>query len=99
PAVIEPLPKSEVMVPDSTKRIVLRDVPVSHLAPFLNRQMLLGHHLGLKGNVKKLLKEGDKRAHELNDLIDELLVEGQSWLKPKAVYQFFPAQSDGQNIV
>ena len=58
------------MVPDSTKRIVLRDV---HLAPFLNRQMLLGHHLGLKGNVKKLLKEGDKRAHELNDLIDELL--------------------------
>ena len=61
--------------------------------------MLLGHHLGLKGNVKKLLKEGDKRAHELNDLIDELLQEGQSWLKPKAVYQFFPAQSDGQNIV
>ena len=87
------------MVPDSTKRIVLRDVPALHLAPFLNRQMLLGHHLGLKGNVKKLLKEGDKRAHELNDLIDELLQEGQSWLKPKAVYQFFPAQSDGQNIV
>ena len=99
PAVIEPLPKSEVMVPDSTKRIVLRDVPALHLVPFLNRQMLLGHHLGLKGSVKKLLKEGDKRAHELNDLIDELLQEGQSWLKPKAVYQFFPAQSDGQNIV
>ena len=37
----EPLPKAEVIVPDSTKRIVLRDVPVSHLAPFLNRQMLL----------------------------------------------------------
>lgn len=87
------------MIPDSTKRIVLRDIPVAHLAPFLNRQMLLGHHLGLKGNVKKLLREGDKKAHELNDLIDELLQEGQSWLKPKAVYQFFPAQSDGQNIV
>ena len=54
--------------------------------------MLLGHHLGLKGNVKKLLKEGDKRAHELNDLIDELLQEGQSWLKPKAVYQFSGAK-------
>ncbi len=58
PAVIEPLPKSEVMVPDSTKRIVLRDVPALHLAPFLNRQMLLGHHLGLKGNVKKLFERG-----------------------------------------
>ncbi|HGE5778392.1 TPA: methionine synthase [Bacillus pseudomycoides] len=99
PAVIEPLPKAKVMVPDSTKRVVLRDIPVSHLAPFLNRQMLIGHHLGLKGNVKKLLKEGDKRAHELNNLIDELLQEGQSWLRPKAVYQFFPAQSDGQTII
>ncbi|MFK4478446.1 methionine synthase [Bacillus sp. RC206] len=99
PAVIEPLPKATVIVPDSTKRVVLRDIPALHLAPFLNRQMLIGHHLGLKGNVKKLLQEGDKRAHELNDLIDELLQEGQSWLRPKAVYQFFPAQSDGQNII
>ncbi|WJE51712.1 methionine synthase [Bacillus cereus] len=99
PAVIEPLAPAEVMIPDSTKRVVLRDIPVSHLAPFLNRQMLIGHHLGLKGNVKKLLREGDKRAHELNDLIDELLQEGQSWLRPKAIYQFFPAQSDGQTII
>ncbi|HEK9101519.1 methionine synthase [Bacillus pfraonensis] len=99
PVVIEPLAPAEVMIPDSTKRVVLRDIPVSHLAPFLNRQMLIGHHLGLKGNVKKLLREGDKRAHELNNLIDELLGEGQSWLRPKAVYQFFPAQSDGQTII
>ncbi|MEN1934767.1 methionine synthase [Paenibacillus sp. 102] len=99
PAVIEPLTPAKVMIPDSTKRVVLRDIPVSHLAPFLNRQMLIGHHLGLKGNVKKLLREGDKRAHELNGLIDELLGEGQSWLRPKAVYQFFPAQSDGQTII
>ncbi|WP_243526386.1 methionine synthase [Bacillus pseudomycoides] len=99
PAVIEPLAPAEVMIPDSTKRVVLRDIPVSHLAPFLNRQMLIGHHLGLKGNVKKLLREGDKRVHELNDLIDELLQEGQSWLRPKAIYQFFPAQSDGQMII
>ncbi|PEB53346.1 methionine synthase [Bacillus pseudomycoides] len=99
PAVIEPLEPAKIMVPDSTKRVILRDIPISHLAPFLNRQMLIGHHLGLKGNVKKLLREGDKRAHELNNLIDELLQEGQSWLRPKAVYQFFPAQSEGQSII
>ncbi|MFX3624903.1 MAG: methionine synthase [Ectobacillus sp.] len=94
----EPLPKAPVMVPDSTKRIVLRDIPVAHIAPFVNRQMLLGHHLGVKGNVKKLLAEGDARALELNRLIDELLQEGESWLRPSAVYQFFPAQSDGQHV-
>ncbi|WP_369902617.1 methionine synthase [Bacillus manliponensis] len=99
PIVIEKLPPESVMIPTSTERIVLRDIPVSHLAPFLNRQMLLGHHLGLKGNVKKLLAEGDVRAHQLNDLIDDLLHEGASWLQPKAVYQFFPAQSDGESII
>lgn len=35
--------------------------------------MLFGYYFGLKGNVKKFLKEGDKRVYELNDLIDELL--------------------------
>ncbi|CAM4129033.1 5-methyltetrahydrofolate--homocysteine methyltransferase [Bacillus manliponensis] len=99
PIVIEKLPPESVMIPASTERVVLRDIPVSHLAPFLNRQMLLGHHLGLKGNVKKLLAEGDVRAHQLNDLIDDLLREGASWLQPKAVYQFFPAQSDGESII
>lgn len=57
PAVIEKLPPAQVMVPDSTKRVVLRDIPVSHLAPFLNRQMLIGHHLGLKGSVKNCYKK------------------------------------------
>ncbi|MCP8967117.1 methionine synthase [Ectobacillus ponti] len=96
---IVPLPPAPVFSPDSTKRVVLRDIPASHLAPFLNRQMLLGHHLGLKGSVKKLLEEGDKRAHELNELVDILLKEGENWLQPRAVYQFFPAQSRGQEIL
>ncbi|HDX9587740.1 TPA: methionine synthase [Bacillus pseudomycoides] len=99
PIQIEKLLPAPVMVPHSTKRIVLRDISVAHLAPFLNRQMLLGHHLGLKGNVKKLLQEGDRRAHELNDLVDELLRGEESWLRPSAVYQFFPAQSENQDIL
>ncbi|WP_342043919.1 methionine synthase [Bacillus sp. OTU530] len=99
PKEIEKLPPAPVMVPNSTRRVVLRDIPASHVGPFVNRQMLLGHHLGVKGQVKKLLKEGDKRTHELNDLIDELLQQGESWLRPQAVYQFFPAQSNGQEIL
>ncbi|GAA3321945.1 hypothetical protein GCM10020331_039870 [Ectobacillus funiculus] len=35
----------------------------------------------------------------MNDLIDELLQQGESWLRPQAVYQFFPAQSNGQEIL
>ncbi|MBO9129651.1 methionine synthase [Bacillus sp. 165] len=94
-----PLAKAEVRIPSSTKRIVLRDIPVSHIVPFINMQMLLGHHLGLKGNVHKLLQEGDPRAQELYDLIHELLRDEQEVLRPKSVYQFFPAQSSGKDIL
>ncbi|GAA3321943.1 hypothetical protein GCM10020331_039860 [Ectobacillus funiculus] len=53
PKEIEKLPPAPVMVPNSTRRVVLRDIPASHVGPFVNRQMLLGHHLGVKGQVKK----------------------------------------------
>ena len=33
---------------------------------------LIGHHLGLKGNVEKLLAEKDERAMELYDLVTGL---------------------------
>jgi 5-methyltetrahydrofolate--homocysteine methyltransferase len=93
------LEKAEIKVPASTKRVILRDIPVSHVVPFINFQMLLGHHLGLKGNVQKLLRDGDERAHELYALIQEMLRDEQELLRPKAVYQFFPARSDDNNIL
>src|SRR4029077_15751570 len=37
---------------------VLRNVPLSHVYPYLNLQMLLGKHLGVKGSVGRLLEQG-----------------------------------------
>src|SRR5262249_51079954 len=34
---------------------VLRQVPLAHVHPYLNLQMLLGKHLGVKGSVPRLL--------------------------------------------
>ena len=46
---------------------VLKNYSVSHLQPYVNMRTLIGHHLGLKGkgNIEKLLAEGDNRATEL----------------------------------
>lgn len=89
-----------VFVPTDLERHVLKDVPLAHIEPYINWQMLLGHHLGLKGKVKKLLAEQDEKAMMLKQLVDELLDEAkrQKWITPSAVYQFFPAQSDGNKI-
>ncbi|ANB62062.1 methionine synthase [Anoxybacteroides amylolyticum] len=89
-----------VFVPADLERHVLKEVPLSHIEPYINWQMLLGHHLGLKGNVKKLLAEQDEKTIMLKQLIDELLFEAKQkqWITPSVVYQFFRAQSDGNKI-
>jgi len=89
-----------VFKPIDLERHVIKDFSLSFIEPYINWQMLLGHHLGLKGKVKELLKSKDERAVMLKEFIDSLLFEAKhnKWLQPAAVYQFFPAQSDGNKI-
>jgi 5-methyltetrahydrofolate--homocysteine methyltransferase len=92
--------KVPVFVPKDTKRHLLTSYSLSHIEPYINQQMLLGHHLGVKGNIAKLLAAGDEKALKVKEIIDELIVESKKndWITPAAVYQFFPAQSDGNKI-
>jgi len=89
-----------VFKPIDLERHVIKDFSLSFIEPYINWQMLLGHHLGLKGKMKELLKSKDERAVMLKEFIDSLLFEAKhnKWLQPAAVYQFFPAQSDGNKI-
>lgn len=90
-----------VYQPPDLKRHVLRNYPLAHIEPYVNMQMLLGHHLGLKGRVEKLLAEGNERAVRLKAQVDELRewVKEEKLLQLSAVYQFFPAQSDGDDLI
>ncbi|PWW31796.1 methionine synthase (B12-dependent) [Cytobacillus oceanisediminis] len=92
--------KAPVFVPKDLKRHLLKTYSLSHIEPYINKQMLIGHHLGLKGNLQKLLAEGDEKAIKVNTMVDELITESKekNWIDPKAVYQFFPAQSDGDKV-
>ncbi|AOH55269.1 methionine synthase [Peribacillus muralis] len=96
-----PLSNVPVQKPRDTKRHVLKNYPLDVIQPYINRQMLIGHHLGLKGKVADLIKQGNEKAVQLNDLVDELI----EFLKTEpdyglhAIYQFFPAQSDGDKLL
>ncbi|MBN8201301.1 MULTISPECIES: methionine synthase [Bacillaceae] len=92
--------KVPVFVPKDLKRHLLKTYSLSHIEPYINKQMLIGHHLGLKGNLQKLLAEKDEKAIKINAMVDELIAEAKekNWIEPKAVYQFFPAQADGDKV-
>jgi 5-methyltetrahydrofolate--homocysteine methyltransferase len=63
----------------------------------VNMQTLIGHHLGMKGNVKNLLAEQDDKAVQLHETVTGFLNNGG--LKTAATYQFFPAQSQGDDVI
>ncbi|KGR77209.1 methionine synthase [Ureibacillus sinduriensis] len=88
---------AQVRIPKDLMQHIKRNYSVSHLHPYVNMRTLIGHHLGLKGNVEKLLAEKDKRATELHELVNDYLKS--DLLTPSGMYQFFPAQADGDDVV
>lgn len=91
----------QVYKPRDLEPHILKDYSVAHIEPFINMQMLLGHHLGLKGKVQRLIEEKNEKALQIKETIDGLLAEAKTsdLLEPSAIYQFFPAQSDGDSII
>ncbi|MCM3568196.1 methionine synthase [Neobacillus mesonae] len=89
-----------VFVPKDTKRHVITSYSLGHIEPYINMQMLLGHHLGVKGKIAKLLAEKDEKAWKVKNMVDQLIADAgaNEWITPRALYQFFPAQSDGNKI-
>ncbi|MCL6661718.1 methionine synthase [Paenibacillus amylolyticus] len=90
-----------VLVPPDLERHTMRNYPLSHILPYVNMQMLLGHHLGLRGSVEQLLTSGDKKATDLKAVVDDIMQEAvrDGIIQAHAMYRFFPAQSSGNSII
>ncbi len=72
-----------------------------HLAEiwsYINPFMLYGRHLGFRGNFEKMLAERDPKALELFHNVEEVKRAAQSFMKPRAVWQFFEALRDGNTV-
>jgi 5-methyltetrahydrofolate--homocysteine methyltransferase len=80
---------------------VLRAVPLGHIFPYLNLQMLLGKHLGLRGPVSRLLAEGDPTAVEMREIVEALEREAvaQGLLRADGLYRFFEARAAGETLM
>ncbi|MGC0771691.1 MAG: vitamin B12 dependent-methionine synthase activation domain-containing protein, partial [Candidatus Acidiferrum sp.] len=93
PKVRTDLPIPNVKYLDRKVRLVpdLQEV-WSYINPF----MLYGRHMGFRGDFEKRLAERDVKAVELFESMEEVKREAAEFLKPRAVWQFFEAESDGE---
>ncbi|HIJ88559.1 MAG TPA: methionine synthase [Desulfuromonadales bacterium] len=93
--------EAPILPPPDFEKHILRDIPLKQVLPFLNRQMLYTKHLGLVGSVEKLLAAGDEKALKLHGTVEEMLarVEREGLIQPQALYRFYPANSNGNELV
>ncbi|HMA17955.1 MAG TPA: vitamin B12 dependent-methionine synthase activation domain-containing protein, partial [Thermoanaerobaculia bacterium] len=92
-ATIEVLPP--VPAPDLEEH-VFRDVPLDQIWRYVNPHMLYSKHLGLRGSYWKLKEAGDSKLVELEELADRVRAAG--WIRPRAMYRFFEAYSEGNSV-
>src|SRR6266481_3220161 len=80
---------------------VLRDVPLTHVFPYLNLQMLLGKHLGVKGSVARLLEQRDPKVLEINQVVEDLerLAVEQRIIRASGLYRFYETAAAGDDLV
>ena len=77
----------------------VRSLPhLTELWSYINPFMLYGRHLGFKGNFEKLLAERDPKALELFHNLEEVKAEAATFMKPRAVWQFFEIERDGNDL-
>jgi 5-methyltetrahydrofolate--homocysteine methyltransferase len=95
------LARVEPPAPPDLEPHLLRDVPLAHVYPYLNLQMLYGKHLGVRGPVTRLLQDGDPKVLEIHEVVETLKREaaGQGWLRAHGVYQWFRARGAGDDLV
>ena len=68
--------------------------------PYLNEQMLFGRHLGLGGNVARLKQAGDEKYLKLKEIVDDAKKRAEGgWLRARGVYQYFLANSEGNDLI
>lgn len=100
PVEVVPLPRVRPRLAVDTDRRIVQARP-SELFDWINPKMLYGKHMGLRGDPEKLLAEGDAKATEMAGLWNELIAhaEADGLLAPRGVWRFFPAASDGDDLV
>ncbi len=103
---ISPLPlrspkvRADIPIPavQSIDRKVRLVPDLREIWSYINPFMLYGRHLGFRGDFEKRFAERDPKAVELYESMEEVRNEAAEFMKVRAVWQFFEAESEGNAL-
>ncbi len=77
----------------------VRSIPnLSEIWSYINPFMLYGRHLGFKENFEKMLAARDEKALKLFHEVEDVKQYVSTFMKVRAVWQFFEAERAGNSI-
>ncbi len=90
-----------VPVPPDLKLHAVHDYDLDEVFRHVNPVMLYARHLGFKGKFHEALAAGDPRARALREQVAavEAVMLSRPDISAEAVYRFFPAQSEGDQLL
>jgi 5-methyltetrahydrofolate--homocysteine methyltransferase len=95
PKVRADLPIPEVSYLDRKVRLV---PDLRELWSYINPFMLYGRHMGYRGSFEKDLTARETKAVELFNEMEAVKCEAEQFMKVRAVWQFFEAESEGETL-
>lgn len=87
--------------PPDLKLHVISDFDLNEIFSYINPMMLYVRHLGYKGRFDEAMEAGEPKALELREAVREVedAMVSRPDIKAKAVFKFFPANSEGNDIL
>jgi 5-methyltetrahydrofolate--homocysteine methyltransferase len=95
PKVRRDLPIPEVATLERKVRLV---PDLRELWSYINPYMLYGRHMGYRGDFEKHLAAREAKAVELFNEMEEVKNEAAGFMKVRAVWQFFEAETEGDAL-
>ncbi len=91
---------SQVLTPPHYSDVIVTK-DLREVWEYVNPQMLYGNHLGLKGNVRRMIEQGDEKTLKLKTRMDALKdrIINENLLQATGLYKFFKARADKNDIV
>jgi len=89
----------DVPTPPDFDRHVIRGVTLDEVWSWINPKMLMGKHLGFRGDFQAALEAGDPKAVSIADVLEQVRSEArQGRMQGRAVWQWFEAAGEGDHM-
>jgi len=91
---------ADVPAPPDFDRHVIRNVSLDEVWSWINPKMLMGKHLGFRGDFEASLKAGDKQASGIADVLERVRAEARGGrMVGNVVWQWFEAAGEGDKML